>query len=108
MKRAIEIMDCTILAGHRGQAEQDALFAAGRSQLKFPSSKHNSTPSKAVDVAPYPIDWGNRDRFNLFAGIVLGVASEKKIGIRWGGDWDGDTDTRDNRFDDLVHFELRD
>jgi len=27
--------------------------------------------------------------------------------IRWGGDWDMDTQTKDNKFDDLVHFELR-
>jgi len=27
--------------------------------------------------------------------------------IRWGGDWDMDTQTKDNKFDDLVHFELK-
>jgi peptidoglycan L-alanyl-D-glutamate endopeptidase CwlK len=26
--------------------------------------------------------------------------------IRWGGDWDGDQDFRDQTFDDLAHFEL--
>ena len=28
------------------------------------------------------------------------------IDLIWGGDWDGDTDLKDNAFDDLVHFEL--
>jgi hypothetical protein len=26
--------------------------------------------------------------------------------LRWGGDWDMDTEVKDNKFDDLVHFEL--
>jgi hypothetical protein len=29
------------------------------------------------------------------------------IKIRWGGDWDMDTETKDNNFDDLVHFEIK-
>jgi peptidoglycan L-alanyl-D-glutamate endopeptidase CwlK len=37
----------------------------------------------------------------------LGVASQMGLKIRWGGDWDMDTQTKDNKFDDLVHFELR-
>jgi len=28
------------------------------------------------------------------------------VDLRWGGDWDGDTEVRDNGFDDLVHFEI--
>jgi len=30
------------------------------------------------------------------------------IRLRWGGDWDGDTELDDNKFDDLPHFELDD
>jgi peptidoglycan L-alanyl-D-glutamate endopeptidase CwlK len=30
------------------------------------------------------------------------------IKIRWGGDWDSDGDINDNRFDDLVHVEIKD
>jgi len=26
--------------------------------------------------------------------------------VRWGGDWDRDTELKDNRFMDLVHIEL--
>ena len=36
----------------------------------------------------------------------MGVASQMGIKIRWGGDWDRDTDLSDNRFNDLPHFEL--
>ena len=56
LMEAIKDMDITILQGHRGKAEQDKAFAEGRSKLKFPQSKHNRSPSMAVDCAPYPID----------------------------------------------------
>lgn len=26
--------------------------------------------------------------------------------VRWGGDWNNNTELKDNSFDDLVHFEL--
>ena len=63
-------------------------------------------PSLAIDAAPSPIDWNDRERFFYFAGVVKGVAEEMGIKIRWGGDWDGDNDFDDQTFDDLVHFEL--
>ena len=79
----------------------------GNSKVKFPNGKHNKSPSVAVDVAPYPIDWKDRDRFHYFGGYVLGIAAMMGLRIRWGGDWDMDTQTKDNKFDDLVHFEIK-
>ena len=38
---------------------------------------------------------------------VLGIASQMGLNIRWGGDWNQDTKTKDNKFDDLVHFEIK-
>lgn len=102
----IRVVDCTILCGHRGQAEQDEAFRAGKSKVRWPHGKHNSLPSMAVDAAPYPIDWEDRERATLFAGFVLGVAREMGIRLRWGGDWNGDWQVKDNAFDDLWHFEL--
>lgn len=100
-------VDCTVLEGHRPRERQDAAFARGQSTLRWPKSKHNHTPSLAIDAAPWPLDWEDRERFHLFGGIVLGVAKQKGIALRWGGDWNGDFHVRDNRFDDLVHFELK-
>ena len=102
----IKIIDCKALSGYRAESDQNRLFYEGRSKLKYPSSKHNSFPSEAVDMGPYPIDWENLHRFYYFAGIVKGVASTLGIKIRWGGDWDGDNDLNDQSFMDLVHFEL--
>ena len=98
--------DCTILGGHRGESEQNRLYDEAKSKVRWPDSKHNASPSLAVDVAPYPIDWQDRERFIYFGGYVKGVAATLDIPIRWGGDWDGDNDLRDQTFMDLVHFEL--
>jgi len=105
-EEVVKNFDCAILFGHRGQEEQDKLYDEGESKLKFPQSKHNSSPSKAVDVSPYPIDWSDTNRFYLFSGYVLGIANQMNIPIRWGGDWDSDTQVNDQTFNDLVHFEL--
>jgi hypothetical protein len=102
----VKTFDCTIFTGERGQEQQDELFRQGKTKVKFPGSKHNQSPSLAVDAAPYPIDWHDRERASFFAGYVLGIASELDIELRWGGDWDQDWQVRDNNFDDLWHFEL--
>lgn len=106
LTRVLELCDCSILCGHRNEEEQNAAFLNGKSQVQYPNGKHNTLPSRAVDVAPYPIDWNDRERFSYFAGLVIGVGASMGIAIRWGGDWDGDFDLKDNHFDDLVHFEL--
>ena len=106
-REVVKHFDCAILTGHRDEAAQMEAFHAHRSKTPWPHSKHNAYPSNAVDAAPYPIDWNDRERFTLFAGFVSGVASQLGIRIRWGGDWAGDTQVKNNVFDDLVHFELK-
>jgi peptidoglycan L-alanyl-D-glutamate endopeptidase CwlK len=102
----IKHVDCTIVTGFRSKAEQNEKYDMGLTKVKWPRSKHNKSPSIAVDVAPYPINWDDRERFTLFAGFVLGIAAMKGINIRWGGDWDKDFEVKDNSFDDLIHFEI--
>jgi len=102
----IQYFDCTILCGQRGEREQNEAFRMKYSKLKFPQSRHNEIPSMAVDAAPYPINWKDRDRFYFFAGFVMGVAARMGIKIRWGGDWDSDTEVDDQTFMDWPHFEL--
>lgn len=102
----IKIFDHRIICGHRTKAEQNRLVTIGKSQLCFPKSKHNRLPSEAADAAPYPIEWEELSRFIYFAGIVKGIAHERGILIRWGGDWNGDTQLKDNKFNDYCHYEL--
>ena len=102
----IRVIDVSVLWGYRGEVYQNKLYRKGLSKLQFPRSKHNKVPSQAFDLAPYPIDWNDLHRFCYMAGIVLGVASQLGVRIRWGGDWDMDTELKDNKFNDLGHFEL--
>tara|TARA_R100001594_G_scaffold122846_1_gene159099 strand:- start:1615 stop:2007 length:393 start_codon:yes stop_codon:yes gene_type:complete len=104
----IKTVDCSVLEGHRGKARQNALYFEGKSKVKYPKGRHNANPSRAVDVVPYPIDWDDRERFHLFAGFVIGTASQLGIKLRWGGDWNINWFVDDNKFDDFPHFELID
>ena len=103
----IKTVDCSVLEGHRSKDRQNALYKEGKTKVTYPKGRHNSSPSRAVDVAPYPIDWGDRERFHLFAGFVLGVAKSMGINLRWGGDWNSNWQVDDNKFDDFPHFELK-
>lgn len=108
----IKHFDCSVLEGHRGQKDQDAAFAAGNSKLKWPHGKHNSLPSLAVDVAPYPVNFSDSKRFYYFAGQVMGIAKtlkdqgKMKHDIRWGGNFDMDNDLSDGGLVDLPHYEI--
>lgn len=112
---AKQLMDFAVLQGHRGEVEQNSAFESGASKVRWPNSRHNSNPSTAVDIAPYPIDWGEEGsqahrrkaigRFYKLAGIVLATAKELGIEVRWGGDWAMDGNVFNQTFDDLVHFE---
>lgn len=102
----IKTWDCTIIEGNRSQADQEADFAAGKTKLHYPNGKHNAIPSRAVDVAPDPIDWNDTKKFYFFAGFVLGTAQQMGIIIRYGGDWNGDHQIGAETFPDLPHFEL--
>lgn len=103
----IEDFDFSVITGHRGQEDQDAAYRRGLSQVKWPNGMHNKLPSLAVDLAAYPIDWEDSRRQLYFSGFVMGVAARLGIKLRWGGDWDQDTEVKDNGFNDLYHFELQ-
>jgi len=106
---AIKVYDFKILQGTRGEDEQERLYRERKTMVRWPNSKHNTVPSLAVDVAPYPIDWDSphaTKKFAQLAGILIGIGWTMGIRLRWGGDWDGDGIMRDQRFHDLPHLEL--
>lgn len=99
----IQYRDCIIIEGHRSKAEQNRLFELDRSTLRWPDSKHNVSPSLAVDVMPYNptkphIRWDDQDQIREFAGFVFGVAATMGINLTWGGHW--------KTFLDFPHWEL--
>ena len=103
LNELIKIMDVTVIEGLRSAERQEELLAKGATKVKY--SKHME--GKAVDIAPYPIDWNDRERFHYMGGMIRGIAKALNLDIRWGGDWDSDGEIKDNKFDDLVHIEIK-
>lgn len=106
---ATGIMDFSIIEGHRGKAEQNRYYDLGKSKVKWPDGKHNKISSDAVDAAPWinrKISW-NKFHCCVLAGIILACAAKRGIKLRWGGNWDMDSEPiTDQDFQDLVHYEL--
>ena len=109
LEEVVKYFDITVIEGKRSQERQNQLVKEGKSKTKF--GKH--VQGMAVDIAPYPIDWNARDDFHYLGGFVLGIACKMGINVRWGGDWSSSSlakeqrTTKDNNFDDLVHFEIK-
>ncbi len=107
-------MPLVVVCGHRTRAEQDEACRLGRSKTPWPTSRHNTLPSVAVDLAPLKngaIDWSDTALFGAMARLILATAKARGVDLRWGGDWDGDGRTRsdgdmDEKFVDLPHFEM--
>lgn len=121
-KEVVKQFDCTVISGMRTPSEQLALYKKGRTEpgRRVTSkdgyqkkSQHNYSPSRAVDVIPYPVEWKNLGRMKMFIGFVLGVASQLKEqgrithDIVSGIDWDKDTFIKDHTFFDHPHFQIR-
>ena len=96
--KAIEIVDFSVICGHRGAGAQDRAFNKGYSKVVYPNSRHNRQPSEALDFAPYPIDWKDIERFRYQAGIMMGIAHVMGIELKWGGNWE--------TFKDYGHLQL--
>lgn len=116
----LKIHDCSFLQGHRDEETQNKYYDKGTSKVRFPESKHNKMPSRAMDLAPYKSGDNPYDMENVlyFAGVVMAVAdnlyNQGMIGhrLRWGGTWHTKVDAvfAFNRggFFDGIHFELED
>ena len=102
LNQAIKHFDFSVIEGMRSLETQTQYVADGVS--KTLKSKH--LDGAAVDIAPYPIDFDDTERFVYLGGFILGVASQLGVKLRWGLDWDMDTYTKDTKFRDIGHFEL--
>jgi len=100
--------DVKVIEGHRSNARQAELYAAGRTapgprvtNARPGQSRHNSFPSQAIDVGPCDragaIMWNAKSLFDAWGAHVELVASEMGIAVRWGGRFS---------FYDGAHFEL--
>lgn len=116
---AIKYIDFTVLDSTIRTKEQQAQYVK-EGKSKTMNSKHlkrlvpeyDKEYSLAVDCCPYPIDFNDRESFCLMAGYILGIAkvlkSEGMIhsDIVWGGDFNNNSRTKDEKFSDCPHFEV--
>ena len=105
-KRACETMpfDVTVLEGLRSYERQQELLKQGATKVSI--SRHMS--GNALDIAPYPIDWNDLERFQIVAEHMFKAAKELGIVIRWGGTWERSftKPVKWAKFLDAPHFEL--
>lgn len=60
----------------------------------------------AIDLAPQLNPLGKRWQPNTRMMPLKAVQCFQKLGATWGGDWDGDRDTLDQRRHDAMHFQF--
>ena len=105
----IKIMDVTILETLRTKETQEEYVRTGKSKtMKSKHLEQDDGFSHAVDAAPWPIDWNDRERFVYMQGMIRGIAHAKGIKVRSGIDWDSDGQIKDHTFFDGPHTELDD
>ncbi len=106
MLAVAEKVNFTVLCGHRTKEEQDEAIRKRASKTPWPNSKHNSLPSRAVDVWPYVpvagLDWEDLPSGARLMGYIQGTADQMGIKIRLGMDWD--MDWRSSGFDPSERF----
>jgi peptidoglycan L-alanyl-D-glutamate endopeptidase CwlK len=101
--------EVVVLEGVRTKERQMQLYAQGRTAPgpKVTWTMHSTHFSgRAVDIAPYPINWNDVDRFITLGLEVYHASDELSIPIRWGYDWDGDRNLREKGESDGPHYEL--
>lgn len=104
-RELIKQYDFAVLEGHRGETAQNAAYNAGNSHVRYPNSAHNKNPSLAVDIVPYPVDWGNLARFRELicrfdaVAAVLRSRGEIQSCFEYGAFW--------SDFKDYPHIEIK-
>ena len=101
MKAATPI-DFTVIETVRTVELQKIYFKQGTTHTmksKHIPAKTVSGLCEAVDIAPYPINWGDIKRFITLSEHIKKVAKELNINIAYGGDW--------KTFKDYPHYELK-
>lgn len=98
----------TRTGGRRDAETQRELFDAGKSKKDGVRRLSRHQTGHAVDV--YAVrdgkaDWSMRTALEVHDAFA---AASRALGVslRWGGDWDGDGEWRDERFLDALHHEL--
>ena len=95
-------IDFTVLETVRTIERQKELKAQGKSQTlrsRHIPSTNISGYSEAADIAPYPINWQDLNRFRKLSEHILKKANQLGIPITWGGNW--------KTLVDMPHYEIK-
>lgn len=93
-----------ILQSRRGRAEQELAFRHGHSKVHYGSSAHNWSPALAADCVPLDLDWDELEEFKKVSRMIVKVAKELGVEVRWLGDPNMDGNEVDGW--DFPHIEL--
>jgi peptidoglycan LD-endopeptidase CwlK len=99
---ALQVMDFAVDDGVRTIEEQRVNVARGKSWTM--NSKH--LDGQAVDIHPVPLNWEDTEMFCVLAGVMKAAAHTLGLRLRWGGDWNRNNNTKDERNRDYGHFEI--
>lgn len=109
--------DCSVICGHRDEAAQTLAYSQGNSEAQWDESMHNSFPSEAGDLIPYPEGFGNphdpasmersQKAFKELAEIVFDEAIKLGIRVKWGGLFRSMYNNETILDGDKPHWELR-
>lgn len=104
---AIKYVNFSVIHGHRNEEAQNEAFSRGRSRNRWPTSRHNSVPSEAFDIVPYPGGYeASYERFYELATYIYASATRKGVSLEWGGHWKNYTGKGDNDRD-WAHWQRK-
>ncbi len=82
---------------HRTQKDQDDAYRRGTSKLKWPESKHNAMPARAIDFFELDVSGARWDARWMKETLEQACVD---AGLTWGGSW--------AKFRDYPHVEMKD
>jgi len=95
-------IDFTVLETVRTLEKQKEYYAKGTTKTlksRHIPSTNKSGYSEAADIAPYPVDWQDLNRFRKLAEHIFKKAEQLNIPITWGGTF--------KTLVDMPHYELK-
>lgn len=105
LDEAIKYVDFSVVTGFRDMAQQNKAFTDGKSQLRWPKSRHNTFPSQAFDIIPYPAGWdATYEQWYELATYIMRAGIKLGVRIEWGGHWKNFTGQGD-KDRDWAHYE---
>lgn len=83
------LMPLRVLCGYRDQVDQNQAVATGHSTKPWPTSKHNASPSLAVDLCIEPYNPDDALQILYMNAFVMGFGTARGLKLRSGADWNG-------------------